>query len=436
MEMFPPDILRTITIKLETRHRGVCMRAEIISIGTEIMLGEITDTNAAYIASQLPTFGIDLLWVSQLGDNPDRLRETFNRAWERSDIIFTTGGLGPTQDDLTREMVAGALNEEMYLDKEQEQHLREIMESRGRTMPENNLKQAMLIPSSRAIANPRGTAPGWWVERDQKTFIVMPGPPAEMTRMWEHEVAPELEKRATGILVSRTLKTTGLGEGTVDEMLAPILSMTNPSIGIYARRDGIHARISAKAKTREQAWELIKPVEEQARAILGPTIWGTDDETLEAAVGRLLLEQGLTLGIMEGATGGAIGDVMTNVPGASTYFKGSLVAYAQQQNIAMEVPPEVVSKYGMISRESAEAMATIARNHLEADIAIGVTGIAGNEEIENQAPGTMHIALSNGQQFEYSYSQYYQGRAAAKGRAALLALTLLRKYLMNTDQHV
>ena len=144
MEMFPPDILRTIAIKLETRHRGVCMRAEIISIGTEIMLGEITDTNAAYIASQLPTFGIDLLWVSQLGDNPDRLRETFNRAWERSDIIFTTGGLGPTQDDLTREMVAGALNEEMYLDKEQEQHLREIMESRGRTMPENNLKQAGL----------------------------------------------------------------------------------------------------------------------------------------------------------------------------------------------------------------------------------------------------------------------------------------------------
>ena len=205
------------------------MRAEIISIGTEIMLGEITDTNAAFIASQLPEYGIDLLFVSQIGDNPDRLKDTFQRAWDRSDIVFCTGGLGPTQDDLTRETVAAVLGEEMTLDAEQEAHLRGMMESRGRVMPESNLKQAMLIPSSRAISNPRGTAPGWWVERDEKTFVVMPGPPAEMTRMWEHEIAPELEKMATGILVSRTIKTTGLGEGTVDEMLAPLLAGTNPS---------------------------------------------------------------------------------------------------------------------------------------------------------------------------------------------------------------
>jgi nicotinamide-nucleotide amidase len=412
------------------------MRAEIISIGTEILLGEITDTNAAFIASQLPEFGIDLLWVSQLGDNPERLRETFDRAWERSDVIFTTGGLGPTQDDLTREMVAGALGEEMYLDREQEVILRGLMESRGRTMPESNLKQAMLIPSARAIANPRGTAPGWWVERDGKLFVVMPGPPAEMTRMWEHEVAPELERRADSILVSRTLKTTGLGEGTVDEMLSPLLAGTNPSIGIYARRDGVHARISAKAATREEAWTLIHPVEDEARRILGPSVWGMDEETLEAAIGRMLIERGLTLGAMESATGGAIADAITNVSGSSEYFKGSLVTYATQAKIAMGVPAELVAMHGVISREVAEAMAVAVRERLETDLGIGVTGIAGNEEVEGQRPGTMHIALSDGEHVEYSFSQYYQGREAAKRRAALTALTLLRRYLMTADQRV
>lgn len=412
------------------------MRAEIISIGTEIMLGEITDTNAAFIASQLPEYGIDLLFVSQIGDNPERLRNTFQLAWDRSDIIFCTGGLGPTQDDLTRETVAAVLGEEMAIDAEQEAHLRGMMESRGRVMPESNLKQAMLIPSSRAISNPRGTAPGWWVERDEKTFVVMPGPPAEMSRMWEHEVAPELEKMATGILVSRTIKTTGLGEGTVDEMLAPLLAGTNPSIGIYARRDGIHARISAKAETREHAWELIKPVEEEARRILGPTIWGTDDETLEGSVGRMLIERGLHLGVMESATGGAIADAITNIPGSSEYFNGSLVAYSTQSKINFGVPAEIVAMHGIISRETAEAMATAARDHLETDLAIGVTGIAGNEEVEDQPPGTMHIALTDGDHIEYATSQYYQGRDAAKKRASLMALTLLRRYLMTADQSV
>jgi nicotinamide-nucleotide amidase len=233
------------------------MRAEIISIGTEIMLGEITDTNASFIARELPQYGVDLLWVTQTGDNPGRMAEVFERAWGRSEIVFTTGGLGPTEDDITRETVAATLGEEMAIDDEQERILRAIMERGGRPMPERNLKQAMLIPSSRAIPNPRGTAPGWWVEREGRVFVVMPGPPAEMTRMWEHEISPELERRATSILVSRTLKTSGLGESTVDEMLSPLLSGTNPSIGVYHRADGVHARIAANAATREEAWRLI-----------------------------------------------------------------------------------------------------------------------------------------------------------------------------------
>ena len=407
------------------------MRAEIISIGTEIMLGEITDTNASFIARELPQYGVDLLYVSQTGDNPGRMQEIFERAWGRSDIIFTTGGLGPTEDDITRETVAATLGEEMTLDAEQERILRAIMERGGRPMPERNLKQAMLIPSCRAIPNPRGTAPGWWVERDGRRLVVMPGPPAEMKRMWEHEVSPELERLADSILVSRTLKTSGLGESTVDEMLSPLLSGTNPSIGIYHGADGVHARIAAKAATREEAELLIEPVEAEARRILGTSIWGTDDETIPGAVGRMLRDAGLSLGLMESATAGAISNAITNVDGSSDYFKGAIVSYQTEVKIGLGgVPAEIPTMHGVISKETAEAMAAAAREKLGADIGIGVTGIAGNQEVEGQPPGTMHIALTDGEIVEYSYTRYYQGRAAAKDRAVLTALSLLRKYLM------
>ena len=415
------------------------MRAEIISIGTEIMLGEITDTNASFIASQLPEYGIDLLYVSQIGDNPGRMHEVFERAWGRSDITFLTGGLGPTEDDITRETVAAVLSEEMTVDAEQERILRGIMESRGRRMPERNLKQAMLIPCARALANPRGTAPGWWVERagpsgGNTVMVVMPGPPAEMTGMWEHEVAPELERRASSVLISRTLKTTGLGESTVDEMLSPLLSGSNPSVGVYHRADGVHARISAKAATREEAWRLIEPVDQEARRILGPSIWGQDDETLTSAVGRMLREAGQTLAVMESATGGAIGNAITDLEDASEYLLGSLVVHTAQGKIDLGVPAETVSMHGEISQQTAEAMAKVARERLGADIGLGIAGIVDNEEVEGQPPGTMHIAVADGDGVEYSYSRYYQGREAAKLRVVLQALSHLRRYLMTRSE--
>lgn len=406
------------------------MRAEVVSVGTEIMLGEITDTNAAFVAAALPQFGIDLLYVSQVGDNPGRMREVIGRAWGRSDFTFITGGLGPTEDDITREMVAEVLGETLAVDPEQEQILRARMTRPGFTMPERNIKQAMLIPSARALANPRGTAPGWWVERDGRVIVVMPGPPAEMTRMWQHEVVPELERRADSILVSRTLKTTGLGESTVDEMLSPLLKSTNPSIGIYHRADGVHARISAKAATRAEAEALILPLQEQVQAILGPYVWGMDEESIAAAVGAMLRGHGLTLGTMESATGGAIASAITDVDGSSDYFRGALITYATDVKHLHGVPPEVTQAYGVISRETAEAMAKAARTALQVDIAISVTGIAGGSEAEGQPPGTMHIALWDGEHLAYSLSRYYQGREAAKRRAVLQALTLLRNYLM------
>lgn len=408
------------------------MRSEVISVGTEILLGEITDTNAAFIASQLPQFGIDLLYVSQVGDNQDRLREVFKRAWDRSDLVFVSGGLGPTQDDITRETVAWMVGEadQMTVDPEQERILRAMMERGGRRMPEQNIKQAMLIPSAAALANPRGTAPGWWVAKDGKYVCVMPGPPQEMTRMWEHEVLPRLEGLADGILVSRTLKTTGLGESTVDEMLTPLLSGTNPSVGIYFRSDGVHARISAKAPTREEAWHLIHPVEDEARRILGLAVWGSDDETITGAVGRMLRDQHLTLAVMESATGGAIGSAITDIAGSSDYFVGGMVGYSGQSKVDMGVAPEILAMHGLVSQQTAEAMARAARERLHSSLGLGITGIAGGDELEGQPPGTMHIALWDGEEMRYSHSRYYQGRAVAKSRAVLQAMSLLREYLM------
>jgi nicotinamide-nucleotide amidase len=409
------------------------MQAEIVSIGTEIMLGEITDTNAAFISSKLPQFGIDLLYVTQVGDNVGRLQEVLARAWQRSDITFTTGGLGPTEDDLTRECVAAVLGESMTVDAEQEARLRAWFAQRTREFPPHNVKQAMTIPSCRVLPNPRGTAPGWWVERDGHVIVIMPGPPAELTHMWAREVDPELERRADAVLVSRTLKTSGLGEGSVDERLGDLWKGINPSIGIYARRDGVHVRISAKAPTREEAWSLIVPIEEEVRRILGPAIWGVDDDTLASGIGTLLRDRELTLALMESATGGAIADAITDGEGSTEYFLGSLVTYATQAKVDLGVPGETLYERGVISQQTAEAMAHAARERLHADIGLGITGIAGPSEVEGQPPGTMHIAVTDGARTEYRHYAYYQGREAAKRRAVTEALNLLRAFLQSME---
>ncbi len=413
------------------------VKAEICSIGTEILLGEILDTNARYIASRLPGLGIDLFYMSQVGDNMERLTEVIGRAWGRSDLVVTTGGLGPTEDDLTREAIAAVLGEESNVDPELERQLREFFARRGASMPERNVKQATLIPSARAIPNPRGTAPGWWVERDGRIIVAMPGPPAEMERMWEEEVAPELERRHPGaVLVARTLKTVGLGEGHVDELLSPLLKSTNPSIGVYARADGVQLRIAAKAPSREEARRLIEPVEEEARRILGNIVWGSDDDTLESVTGDMLRQYGLSLATMESCTGGLLADTITNLPGSSGYFRGGLVSYATELKIEWGVDPEVIARHGVISAECAREMARAARERLGADVAIGITGVAGPDPQEGHPPGTIHIGLDAGFSVPQSVSYHFaQGRAAVKRRAVTTALALLRRALLDWKGH-
>ena len=414
------------------------MKAEIIAVGTEILLGEIIDTDSQYIAARLPALGIDLFWVTQVGDNLPRVREALERAWQRSDLILTTGGLGPTEDDLTREGIAAMLGEEMRVEPSLEADLRAFFARRGRPMPEDNVKQATLIPSARVIPNAYGTAPGWWVERVGRIIVAMPGPPGEMRRMWEKEVAPELRRRSSGVvLVSRTLKTSDVTEGLVDELLGDLKHAANPTVSVYSRADGIQVRIAAKAIDRQAAEALIAPAEAEARRALGDSVWGADDDTLEGVVGGMLRERGLTLATMESCTGGLLASTITDAPGSSDYFKGGLVTYATEMKLAWGVNREVVEAHGVISAECAREMARVARERLSADVGIGVTGVAGPDEQEGKPVGTIHIALDDGggDVRVLSY-QFAQSREMVKRRAVTAALSLLRRNVLSRGKDV
>ncbi len=406
------------------------MRAEIISIGTELLLGEITDTNAAYLASQLPPLGIDLYWISQVGDNQARLVEVLKRAWQRSELMLTTGGLGPTEDDLTREAIAELLAEKLETEPVLEGEIRAFFAQRGLEMPLSNIKQAALIPSADPIHNIRGTAPGWWVARDDRILIAMPGPPGEMQHMWRQEILPRLHRRSTGaIILSKTFKTLGLSEAAVGESVSPLLSSTNPTLAVYAKADGIHLRLTAKAGSQKQAEKMIAESEVSIRAILGEHIWGTGNDILEAVIGRLLVAKGLSLAVMESCTGGLLAATITDVPGSSAHFKGGLVTYSNEAKIAYGVDAKIMAEYGAISPEAAQAMAAAVRVSLGADIGVSTTGVVEAEKKEAKSAGTVYIGIDDGQSRRVIKGNYPGSRTQLKRRATTAALFELRKTL-------
>ena len=371
------------------------MKAEILSVGTELLMGELTDTNSSFIASQLPPLGIRLQWVTAVGDDLDMLAEAFRVGLDRSDITFASGGLGPTQDDLTREAIARAVGEEMVVQDDLLDHLRKFFDRRGMNMPATNIKQATLIPSAQSIPNSRGTAPGWWVEKGGKIIVCMPGPPAELKAIWEEQVAPRLRQRVRGeIILTRNIKTTGLSEGALGETVSEYLGKHNPYLGIYAKPDGIHLRIIARAADERSARELIQPVEQGLTSKVGPYIWGYDDETPEQAVGLLLREKKLTLAIMESCTGGLLASSITDAPDSPSYFKGGVVIYGTQSAIAGGVPTAIIERHGVVSAEVAGAMAQAVRERLEADVGLAITGVASLDEIGDEPVGTIHIAIA------------------------------------------
>jgi len=367
------------------------LKAEIVSIGTEILLGEITDTNAAYIAGRLPFLGIDLYWISQVGDNKARIIEILQRAWNRSDIIFITGGLGPTADDVTRESIAEMLGEEMKIDPGLEKTLRDRFGRYGFDMPLSNLKQATIIPSAQSIPNPAGTAPGWWIEKDGRILITMPGPPRELNVVWQETVQPRLEERAESVLVTRTFKTFGYSEGGAGEMVADMLAASNPTLGIYAKPDGIHLRLAAKATNVDEAEKMLAESDKRIREIMEGHVWGVNDATLETIVSSLLIDKGLTLAVMEDSHGGNLATTFNDIPESGRFFKGGLLAASDSALIAFGISPEIINN--QIGEELACAMAESARNFLGSDIGIGTSG---TDEVTKDNPmGTTYIGIAD-----------------------------------------
>jgi len=374
------------------------LKAEIMGIGTELLMGELTDTNSSWIASRLPALGIELQWVSIIGDDLPRLTEAFKQGMKRSDIIFTTGGLGPTQDDLTREAIAAAFGETPVIQQEVVENLERYFAARGTPMPQHNLKQANLIPSAKWVINNNGTAPGWWAERDGKIIICMPGPPGENHSMWEEQVEPELAKLIEDeVTITRNIKTMGMSEGAVDEVISEFFGIENPYLGIYSKADGIHLRVIARAKDSQSARAMIVPVEQAIHERLGDYVWGYDDETPEQSAGKSLTEKGLTLAVMEMCTGGALTNAITNVSNSSSYFKGGIVAYDGSALSASGVPSADLDQHEVVSQQTANTMAETVRRHLNADLGLAVTGVPGPGEFEGKPLGLAYIAVTNGE---------------------------------------
>ncbi|MFA5309313.1 MAG: CinA family nicotinamide mononucleotide deamidase-related protein [Dehalococcoidales bacterium] len=398
------------------------MKAEIITTGTELLLGEVADTNTSFLARELAALGIDLFYTSSVGDNFERLSGALKLAWQRSDLILTSGGLGPTQGDITRETIAGLLGEKMEVDPALKITLEKFFSERGIHMSANNFKQASLIPSAQAVPNARGTAPGWWAEKDGRVIIALPGPPGELQPMWQNHIAPALQSRSGAIILSHTLKIYGLPEGTADEQLAAPLKSANPTLALYARPDGIHLRITAKASTLEEAKNMISRHETAVRDIVGEYVWGVDEESLEGVVGRMLVDKGQTLAVSESFTGGSLIQVLSRAPDNGRYFRGGIYAASDEAKLALGL---VWGAGG--TGNIAAAMASLAREKLSAGIGLAIEGYA--ETVDDIPMAKIFIAIAGRKTGQPRVRSYSLRLAQAAGRLAYMALFELRIFL-------
>ncbi|MHB9133494.1 MAG: competence/damage-inducible protein A [Armatimonadota bacterium] len=409
------------------------MRAEILSIGTELLLGQITDTNAVYLAQRLAELGIPLFFMDTVGDNPGRLQEVLRLAKERSDLIICTGGLGPTEDDITTAAIAAVFDEPVVLHEEAWQTLQEFFRQRGRPISDNQQKQAMIPQGAQLVPNPTGTAPGFTLEKDGKTVITFPGPPREMMPMWEQTVGPYLCTRSTDVIFSRTLRFCGIGEGALEMELKDIIhAQDNPTVAPYAKLAEVHIRVTAKAANDEEAQRLIEPVERRIRERTGQYIYGVDEETLELVVGRMLRERGLTLAVAESCTGGLLGGRLTDIAGSSEYFLGGIIAYSNAvKSASLLVAPRTLAAQGAVSEQTACEMASGVQQTLGADIGISITGIAGpGGGTEEKPVGLIYIGIAcPGQPSRAERYQLWGDRPTIRARAVQQALVLLSNTL-------
>lgn len=410
--------------------------AEIVAVGNELLRGDVVDTNSAHIAAELGRLGIETRFHSAVGDIQSQLLKVLGSAAERADIVIVTGGLGPTKDDITREAVAACAKSRLVLDEDSLKRIEDFFRQRGYTPSENNLAQAMMPEGASVIPNPRGTAPGFMLEIGSALMLVLPGVPAEMKLMLEQTVLPHLHKLGLGgrVRLCRRLHIFGPGESSIDSKIRGWLDPEgNPSIGITVAGGIITVSISAIAPNEAAASTLIRKPESEIRKALGELVFGTDDETLQQATARLLLEQGLTLATAESCTGGLLTSMLVETAGVSASLVGGIVAYSNELKIReLGVPGGLIDEKGAVSPEVAEAMAKGARERLGADLGVAITGIAGPEGGTSTKPvGLVYIALADADTSDVRAHRFRGSRNEIRTRAAYTALNMLRLHLLD-----
>lgn len=409
------------------------MKAEIIAVGTEILLGDIINTNAQYLSKSLADMGILVYHQSVVGDNSERLTEELKASFERADIVITTGGLGPTTDDLTKEVGCSYFSKKLVLHQESLDKIESFFKTLNRALTENNKKQAYFPEGSIILPNNHGTAPGCIIEDNGKTLILLPGPPKENKPMFENYVVPYLKKFQEGTLISKTLRICGVGESFVATQISHIIEkQTNPTVAPYAKENEVTLRITARASNAEEAYKLISPVENQIQNILGENIYGEGETSLENVIAEMLIEKGLTLSTAESCTGGLVAARFVNYPGISKVFIEGCVTYSNEAKMKrLGVKKETLETYGAVSENTAIEMAEGVAMTSGTDIGISTTGIAGPDGGTEEKPvGLVYIGL-------YIKGKTYVKRLSLPGdrqsvrqRTVTSALDLLRRKLL------
>ncbi len=413
---------------------GENMIVELISVGTEILLGNIVNTNAAYLSEKCAGLGLSCYYQDVVGDNEERLFETIKTALSRADILLLSGGLGPTQDDLTKEVAAKAFGRKLYLHEESKASIQKFFFNSGLEITENNWKQAMMPEDCIVVDNPNGTAPGVIMEQDGKHVILMPGPPNEMIPMFEKSIMPYLSKLQSCVIFSQTVKVCGVGESKAETMVQDLIDeQSNPTIATYAKTGEVHLRVTARAEDEKAARKLVKPIIKELKGRFGNHVYTTDDEvTLEKAVVDLLLANKLTVSTVESCTGGLVAARLINVPGVSEVFKSGYITYSNKaKRRLLGIKKSTLLKHGAVSEEIAREMAKGAALVSKSDVTVSITGIAGPDGGSEEKPvGLVYIGCNVCGRTTVKECHFSGNRTKIRENTVSSALSLMRECIL------
>ncbi|MDF9407436.1 competence/damage-inducible protein A [Pelotomaculum isophthalicicum JI] len=409
------------------------MKAELIFTGSELTQGRIVNSHAQYLGRWLSELNFDVALHITVGDHFERLEQVVRQALERSDLILITGGLGPTTDDLTKDTVAHVLGLPLVLDEKSLDGIRNFFDRRGMTMPESNIRQAYIPQGATILPNKRGTAPGILIEKGNKIIALLPGPPHELTAMFEDTLMPILSQKAGSGAVTRfkAIKVTGISESAVQDLIKDLGGQGNPGITYLASPGQVQVRITAQAASAEQAEKMVEELSEKVSCRLKDYIFGYGDENIEVIVGKQLLDKGMSIGVAESCTSGLIAARLTDIPGSSAYFIGGVAAYSNEVKKAiLGVAPDIIDSHGAVSKETAVAMAEGVRNLIHTSLGLAVTGIAGPDgDTPNKPIGLVYIALASEKGASYRKFHFPGNRLAVRMGTVNAALSMVRSFL-------